>query len=285
MSQKITPFLWFDHHTEEAIKLYTSLFPNSSITSTQRLPDEKHLTASFKLGSDHFMAIDGGPLFKFSPAISLFVSVDSADLDSVWKNLLDSGTALMPLQQYPFSEKYGWVCDRYGVNWQIFSSPRRRIATALMFTDGRGDEAITFYTTLFPESRIEYINRHVPPAVNGGTVKHAAVHLSGLELRVMDIESLPPPEHAFSFNESISFLIDCKNQEEVDFYWGKLSAVPSAEQCGWLKDKFGISWQVVPSIVKQLMSDPDTAKSSRVMEALRGMKKIDIEGLQRAYNG
>ena len=87
----------------------------------------------------------------------------------------------------------------------------------------------------------------------------------------------------FKFNESISFLIYCDTQEEIDYYWEKLSAVPEAEQCGWLKDKFGLSWQVVPTIMDQMMQDPDAARVKRVITAFMKMKKFDLAALQRAY--
>ncbi|MBC7853028.1 MAG: VOC family protein, partial [Pirellulaceae bacterium] len=90
---------------------------------------------------------------------------------------------------------------------------------------------------------------------------------------------------SFKFNEAVSFQSECETQEEVDYYWEKLSAVPESEMCGWVKDKFGLSWQVVPKILPELLTDPDTAKSQRAMQAMLQMKKLDIAGLQRAFAG
>ena len=92
-------------------------------------------------------------------------------------------------------------------------------------------------------------------------------------------------DHKFSFNEAISFIITCDTQEEIDTYWEKLSAVPEAEQCGWLKDKFGVSWQIVPAVLEDLMSQGNQEQIARVTEAFLAMKKFDIESLQRAYTG
>lgn len=90
--------------------------------------------------------------------------------------------------------------------------------------------------------------------------------------------------HSFTFNEAISFIVNCEDQEEVDQYWKKPSAVPESEQCGWLKDKYGVSWQIIPKALIVLISDPDAGKSGRVMNAMLQMKKIDIKGLEQAYN-
>jgi predicted 3-demethylubiquinone-9 3-methyltransferase (glyoxalase superfamily) len=92
-------------------------------------------------------------------------------------------------------------------------------------------------------------------------------------------------EHKFSFNEAISFMVDCNTQKEIDYYWGKLSSVPQAEQCGWLKDKYGVSWQIIPTVLGEMLQDKDPKKSEKVMQALLSMKKIDIIKLKQAYKG
>jgi len=92
-------------------------------------------------------------------------------------------------------------------------------------------------------------------------------------------------EHTFGFNEAISFIVDCNTQEEIDYYWVKLSAVPEAEQCGWLKDKYGLSWQIVPTAMDEMMRDKDEKKLARVTEAFLNMKKFDLEELKKAYEG
>jgi predicted 3-demethylubiquinone-9 3-methyltransferase (glyoxalase superfamily) len=294
--QKITPFLWFDRQAEEAANFYTSLFDNSKIVSIDRYPDEapaevmkgmegKVLTEIFELAGFRFMALDGGPAFKFTPAVSFFVNGDSAEeIDRLWARLSEGGSALMPLQQYPFSEKFGWIQDKYGLSWQLNVGARpQKITPFLMFVGeqhGKAEEAMNFYTSLFRNSGIESIARY-GEGEDGqpGAVKHAVFRLNGQEFMAMESNL----EHAFTFTEAISFYVDCESQDEVDYFWNRLSAVPEAEQCGWLKDKYGVSWQIVPTVLGQLMNDPDPEKSQRVMQAMLQMKKIDIAGLQEAY--
>jgi predicted 3-demethylubiquinone-9 3-methyltransferase (glyoxalase superfamily) len=146
-----------------------------------------------------------------------------------------------------------------------------------MFTQqyaGKAEQAIQFYTSVFKDSSVVGIMRYTAedPDVEG-TVKHAQFTLGKQVFMAMD-SSMP---HQFTFNEATSLVVECETQDEIDYYWDKLSAVPEAEQCGWLKDQFGISWQIVPQILKQLMSDP--AKSERVINAFMKMKKFDIAKL------
>ncbi len=295
---KITPFLWFDTQTEAAIQRYASSFSDSALLSIRRYPDGpldgpmrgmegKVLTAVFDLAGQRFMALDGGPTFKFNPAISLFVSAATeAEVDRLWSTLSEGGSILMPLQSYPFSPRFGWVMDQYGLSWQVnLASRAQKIAPALMFVGeqhGKAEAAMNFYTALFAHSQVEHVERYGSGDTGEpGTVKQAIFQLDGRDFMVMDSSY----EHAFSFNEAISFYVECGSQEEVDHFWGELSAHPQSEQCGWLKDRFGISWQIVPSIVPELMNDPDPVKSKRVMDALLQMKKLDIAGLERAYAG
>jgi predicted 3-demethylubiquinone-9 3-methyltransferase (glyoxalase superfamily) len=111
-----------------------------------------------------------------------------------------------------------------------------------------------------------------------GKVINAIFELEGQQFMALDGGPI------FEFNGSISFLVDCDTQEEVDYYWDKLSAVPEAEQCGWLRDKFGVSWQIIPKLLGELLSDPDPQKSKRVLDAMLVMKKIDCASLQQAYD-
>jgi predicted 3-demethylubiquinone-9 3-methyltransferase (glyoxalase superfamily) len=139
---------------------------------------------------------------------------------------------------------------------------------------------MNFYTSLFSDSGIESIARY--GADEGGAegkVQQAVFRLNGQEFRAMESNL----EHDFTFTEAISFYVECETQDEVDYFWNRLSAVPEAEQCGWLKDKYGVSWQIVPTALGQLMNDPDPEKSQRVMQAMLQMKKIDVKGLQQAY--
>jgi len=192
----------------------------------------------------------------------------------------------MPLDSYPFSDKYGWISDKFGLSWQVMyvgeQPVMQKISPALMFTGaqcGRAEEAIRFYASVFPGSEAGGILRYKADEDPNkeGTIKQAAVKLDGLSFAVMD--SAYP--HAFTFNEAVSFVVYCDTQEEIDYYWAKLSFVPEAEQCGWLKDKFGVSWQIVPSVMKDFMAEGDPGKMKRVTEAFLKMKKFDIAELQR----
>lgn len=298
MSNKITPFLWFDTHAEEAMTLYTSIFENSRIVTIKRYPDSPQvgpmagmegrvLTGEFELAGQRFFALDGGPVFKFTPAISFFVNCETeAEIDAIWGRLSDGGSVLMPLQAYPFSQKFGWLEDKYGLSWQLSIGTRaQKITPFLMFVgeqNGSAEAAMNFYTTLFSDAAVQTVE-HYGASENGaaGSVKRALFQLYGREFMALD----GGLEHDFGFAGAISFYVDCESQEEVDYLWDALSAVPQAEQCGWLMDKYGISWQIVPRVLSELMSDPDPEKAGRTMQAMLQMKKIDIAALQRAYEG
>ena len=146
--------------------------------------------------------------------------------------------------------------------------------TPFLWFDGRAEEAINFYLSVFKDSKIVTANRH-----EDGSLFVGSFEIEGQKFLALN----GGPE--FKFNEAISFLIDCKTQEEVDYFWEKLSVGGEKSQCGWLKDKFGVSWQVVPDALSELMGAADPVKSQRVMDALMQMTKIDIAGLQRAYDG
>ncbi len=160
----------------------------------------------------------------------------------------------------------------------------QKITPSLWF-DNNCEEAMSYYAAVFPNSKIVSIQYYPENVKNehlknmSGKVLNGIFELDGMRFICLDGGPI------FKFNESISFTIDCKDQEEVDYFWEKLSAVPESEQCGWVKDKFGVSWQIVPRRLGELMSGPDKEKSGRAMEALMKMKKIDIAALEAAYKG
>ena len=294
--QKIVPSLWFDKEAEEAAKFYTSLFDNSQIRDSvhyseagqdvHRQKPGEVMTVDYALDGFEFTALNAGPIFKFNPSISFFASLPEKKIDALWEELAHDGSVLMELQAYPFSKKYGWVADRYGLSWQLSAAgdvPMSSIIPSLMFVGdraGQAEAAIDFYTSVFSNSEIGDISRY--PAGQEpdkeGTVTFGLFVLAGQSFAAMDSAQ----EHAFSFNEAISFIVNCEDQAEIDYFWEKLSAVPESEQCGWVKDKFGVSWQIVPTALSELMADSDRAKSDRVMKALLEMKKLDIAELQAA---
>lgn len=299
--QKITPHLWFDQEAKEAAEFYTSVFPNSRITNTTTLhdtPSGDTDIVSFELAGQSFMAISAGPLFKFNPSVSFIVNFDPSrdqhareNIDILWDNLSQGGEVLMPLQQYPFSERYGWIQDRYGLSWQlILSNPegeeRPVIVPSLMFVGdvaGRAEEAINFYLSVFKGSRMGFIQRYGAGQEpdKEGTVMFADFALFDQWFAAMDSAQ----KHEFAFNEAISFIVKCDTQAEIDYYWNRLSAVPEAEQCGWLKDRFGLSWQVTPTAMDEMMRSGTDEQIARVTQAFLKMKKFDLAVLKRAFEG
>lgn len=299
--QKIVPHLWFDREAKEAAKFYCSVFPDSKITSITTLyntPSGNTDIVLFEFWGYKFQAISAGPLFQFNPSISFMVNFDPSQdkearqrIDEVWVNLMEGGKALMPLGEYPFSERYGWVQDRYGLSWQlIYTNPegeeRPLIIPSLLFVGdiyGKAEEASDFYLSVFKNTKRGTIARY-PSGMEPdqeSMVMFTDFKLEGQWFSAMDSAR----EHGFNFNEAISFMVFCKDQEEIDYYWNKLSAVPEAEQCGWLKDKYGLSWQIVPAVMDKMMQDQDPEKIDRVTQAFLKMKKFDVATLQRAYDG
>lgn len=290
--QKITPFLWFDTQAEEAAHFYTSLFSNSRVKTTVDYDNtgptlsETVTVVEFQLAGLDVMAMNAGPEFTFTPAISFFVGCDSADeVDALFQKLSEGGEILMPLQAYPFSEKFTWVNDRFGLSWQLnLASDVQKITPFLMFVGeqhGKAEEAMRFYTSLFPNSAIEALQRF--GAGSGdmeGMVMHGRFTLHRQPFMALD----GGLQHDFTFTEAISLYVDCQTQDEVDELWEKLTADGGEEQpCGWVKDRFGVSWQIVPTILNELMQDEDSEKARRVTEAMLKMTRIKIDELMRAY--
>lgn len=297
--QNIVPHLWFDKEAKEAAEFYASIFPDSKISNTTTLHDTPSGDAdlvSFDLWGQKFMAISAGPYFKFNPSVSFIVNFDpsrekdaSERLNDAWNKLSEGGTVLMPLDKYPFSEKYGWIQDKYGLSWQlILTNPegeeRPTIMPSLLFVGdqcGKAEEAIDFYLSIFKNSAQGLIARY-PQGMEPdkeGTIMFSDFMLENKWFVAMDSAH----EHNFRFNEAVSFMAYCDTQEEIDDYWDKLSAVPEAEQCGWLKDKYGVSWQIVPKAMDEMMSSSTPEQIARVNKAILKMKKLDFAELQKAY--
>ena len=284
--QKIQTFLWFDGQAEEAANLYTSSIKNSKILSKMPGPGGKPMGFTVQLDGREFILFNGGPMYHPTSAISFTIYCDSVDeIDGLWKNLSDGGKAMMPLDKYPWSEKYGWIEDKFGVSWQLsLSKEPRPVTPSFLFSgaqQGRAEEAIKFYTSQFSNSSLAMIARYEPGERGPeGQIKFSSFSLDGQFFNAMD--SGMPMDNPFT--EGISMFVNVETQDEVDKLWGNLSDGGSTSRCGWLKDKFGVSWQIVPTALGRLMGDPDRAKAGRVMQAMMGMTKLDIAGLQKAYD-
>jgi predicted 3-demethylubiquinone-9 3-methyltransferase (glyoxalase superfamily) len=299
--QKIIPHLWFDTQAKEAAKFYTSVFPNSKISSTQVLhntPSGDCDLVSFDLAGFSFMAISAGPFFKPNPSISFFVNFDPSrdpqareHLDQLWAQLSEGGTALMGLDTYPFSEHYGWIQDKYGVSWQLMltnpaGEERPFIIPSLMYTGpvaGKAEEATDYYISVFKNAKRGTIARY-PEGMEpdkAGTIMFTDFMLENQWFAAMDSAHA----HKFGFSEGISLLVACDTQEEIDYYWEKLSRVPEAEQCGWLKDAYGVSWQITSAEMETMMATGTPEQVDRVTQAFLPMKKFDIAKLKEAFEG
>jgi predicted 3-demethylubiquinone-9 3-methyltransferase (glyoxalase superfamily) len=152
--------------------------------------------------------------------------------------------------------------------------------TPFLWFDKNAEDAAKFYTSIFKSSKIAKIARYGDAGPGPkGSVMTVEFELNGEQFIALN----GGPE--FKFTEAISFVVNCESQEEIDYFWQKLTAGGKEVQCGWLKDKFGLSWQIVPTAISKMLTDPDPAKSQRVMKAMLEMIKIDLPTLQRAYDG
>ena len=283
---KITPFLWFDNNAEAAIELYSLVFPGAEIISEKRMGDEAHpsFLAKIRLINQEFMLLNAGPTFKPTPSVSFVVQTESVEeIRRIWEGLSADGQVLMDLAPYPFADLFGWTNDRFGVSWQLMRSEGpTAITPALMYSGqnyGKADQAIELYTSTFPDSGIENVMRQPAGTPAEGKVAMAAFHLAGSPFFAMENDA----PHPFTFTEGTSFFVECQDQAEVDRYWDQLIAnggEPS--QCGWLKDPFGVSWQIIPEALLRLQDETSTEANARVFAAMLTMSKIDIAALEAA---
>lgn len=304
----IAPCLWFNNEAEQAAKVYTRLLPNSRIKGTSRYPERidnpankpqgSIMTVEAELAGRPFTLLNGGPNVEPNPSLSFILNFDPSmdpkareNLDAAWAALSLEGDVLMPLDSYPFSERYGWIQDRFGISWQlILTDPegdeRPFIVPALLFTGnvaGRAEEAMSFYTNVFDDANEGLVARY-PPGMEPeqeGTIMFADFTLEEQWFACMDSAQ----EHDFAFNEGISLQILCEDQATIDRYWDALIAdAGKAGPCGWLKDPFGVSWQILPTHLIDMISD-DNPGSKRAFQAMLEMNKLDLPTLETAYEG
>ncbi|MHC1733642.1 MAG: VOC family protein [Bacteroidales bacterium] len=277
MSNKVYPSIWCNHNASEMAEYYTGIFPETKIT------DLNAVVVMLEMSGQKIMLLNGGDMFRPNPSISLmYLTTSQSEVDSLYSKLIENGKALMTLGEYPFSPKYGWVEDRYGVSWQLYTGQAehitQKVVPTLMFVgrnNGKAEEAVGFYTSLFPDSRPRGMLRYSgAEGEKSGNIQHGEFILNDYLLMIMD-SSYP---HPFGFTEGVSLVVLCDAQEEIDRYWFGLIADGGEESmCGWLKDRYGVSWQIVPSMLDRLM-----AQSPRVTEELMKMRKLDISRLRAA---
>lgn len=281
---KLQTFVWYVDQAEDATKLYLSAFKDSKMLSTMPGPG-KPMGVTIDIAGTEIITFNGGQHQPLTPAISFFVTLGSeAEVDHAWKVLTDGGVALMPLDKYPFSEKFGWVQDKFGQTWQLFLSQGSTMSVSpfLLFVGpqhARAKEALEHYTSIFNGSTIDNITYFGTGEMGQeGTVKHGACTIMGTKLMVMDSNA----PHAFNFNEAQSLFVNCTTQDEVDYYWSKLGDGGTYSRCGWLADKFGVWWQIIPAALGKALSNPDPAKAGRAMQAMMKMDKIIIAHIDAA---
>ncbi len=278
MNSYIYPCLWFYNKAKAAAEFYVSVFPNSKIHQ------DTGLVCSFEVMGTKLIGLNGGPKYKVNKAVSYFVYCgNGVNIDELYAQLKEGGEVLFPLDKYDWSPRYAWVQDKFGVNWQLDIEPinhQQKIVPCLLFSKsdvGRVREALGHYLSRFPNSRalMEY---PFPPQAGKkeGALLFAQVKLGDFILNLMSGR----PDQGDAFSPGNSLVIECQNQAEIDLYWEALGKEGRYDMCGWLVDKFGHSWQVVPAVLPQLMADP--VKGPRVVQAFLKMQKFDIAALEKA---
>lgn len=286
MYRKIFPCLWYNGDAQQSADFYCKVF-NGKITVNSPV------VINIELFGQRLMLLNGGPQFEKNASISFMVLCDTAEeVEKYWQPLADGGIVLMELGEYPWSKKYGWVRDKFGVTWQVYLGMQgeQKIIPTLMFiheNNGKAMEAMQLYTKIFPDSKIGNVLKY-GEGVGGETheipenVQHAQFDLSGYTFFCMDNSY----DHKFDFNEAISIVVMTDDQAETDHLWTSLTENGGTEsRCGWLKDKFGVSWQIVPKRLLELMNDSTRPeKAHKVVQTMLQMKKIVICDLENAYN-
>ena len=276
MENKIYPCFWMNGTAPAAARFYQQVFTDTQIV------DENPMVVVIHSAGQQFMFLDAGPKFKINASISIYVHfTDEEELTASWDKLMEEGVAHVALGSYDWSPKFGWVEDKYGINWQMgLGKPEdveMKFSPFFTFTGqtfGRAEEAVGYYTSIFPDSGVRGIlkQRHVPEAEKE-TVLHAQFTLCNQVFMAIDSAF----QHPFQFDEGVSLVINCADQKEIDFFWENLTLGGEESMCGWLKDKFGVRWQVVPFNIGQLMHE----KGNKAMEALLSMRKIDMDLLMQ----
>ncbi|MDW5287660.1 VOC family protein [Formosa sp. PL04] len=277
MQNEIVPCLWFNQEAQSAATYYCSIFNDSEILS------ENEMVVNFKINGKLFMGLNGGPAFTINESTSFFVYCGSdTEIERLHKALSCDGSVLMPLGEYPWCKKFAWVKDKFGVSWQLDVDPinsNQTIVPALLFTEEKFDklkEASVFYQSVFPNSMslLDMPYGKGAPEVPEDTVLFTQFKLNTNIFNLMSSNI----KHEFDFNEGVSFVVYCETQNEIDTLWEQFTTNGGQEsQCGWLKDKYGVSWQIVPTVLEQLLSDPERAP--KIVEAFLKMTKFDIQTL------
>lgn len=287
MNNNIFPCLWFNGDGKEAADFYCETFGGKITADTP-------VVLNIELFGQKLMFLNAGPQFEKNASISFTILCETEnELHNYWKQLSQNGTVIKDLGEYSGSKLYGSILDQFGVTWQLYLSEiqnDQKIIPTLTFAhqnNGKAKAAIEFYTSIFPHSKIGRILKYGDKVGNdhseiSGNVQHADFKIDDYSLFVLDRSDDQP----FDFNEGISIVVMTDDQIQTDHLWDSLLINGGrASMCGWLKDQFGISWQIVPKRLLELMNDFDQpAKAQKVVEAMMSMQKIEIETLETAYH-
>ena len=282
MDQVITPAMWCDGTADEAAQFYTDVFRDASIA--EQAPG---IVTTVSIHGFRLSLINGGNQYAPNPSISCILNFDpllfggeeqARDyLDELYERL-STGGVLMELGEYPFSPRYAWVRDRFGMTWQLMltdpdGDPRPFVIPSFMFggtNHAHAEEATNAWIALFDNARRGALYRYEEGRpLDAGTVMFTDFTLRGTWMAATDSGTF----HDFTFTPGVSMIVSCRDQEEIDRYWAGLSAVPEAERCGWCVDRWGVSWQVVPYNIAELMADAATR------DKILHMGKIDLTKL------
>ncbi|WP_437918297.1 VOC family protein [Sphingobacterium sp. LRF_L2] len=274
MKSKIYPAIWCNNNASDIFNFYTETFYGSQII------ESNPIVVSAEILQVPFIGINGGPIFRPNNAISFMIICETEEeIKKLWQTFEPQAEILMSLQSYPWSPHYGWLCDLHGVSWQFYLGKledvnNQQLVPTLMFCgpqQGRCQEAIHFYAQTFKHFKSQ---GHIPypDGEKKRQIMHAQFIVEGFTLMAMD----SGVDQSFSFNEGVSFVISCDDQDEIDYYWDLFTAKGEESRCGWCKDQFGVSWQIVPKNLSSILQRyPDANK------ALMQMAKIEIENLKK----
>jgi len=280
MKKSITPCLWFNNQAKEAATLYCAAFKQTKISM------QSPIVTEIDAAGQKFILLDGGPMYTPNASISFYYICETAEeLDVAWNILSKEGSILMPLDTYPWSTRYGWITDKFGISWQLavgkISDVGQKITPCFLFTGklyGKADEAIELYASIFENTAVDGILRYTADELpdTAGKVKHAQISLGGQKLMLMESAAAD----TVPFTEGVSLTVYCDTQEEIDYFWEKFTESGEESMCGWLKDRFGVSWQIVPTMLGQVMSDP--SKAGKAAKAFMSMRKLNIAQIVQA---
>lgn len=276
----ITTWLWFKDEAEDAVDYYMSIFQSGQIMEKYYIPNDQNVSSvviNFKIGDLNLGAFNGNLDYaKMSPALSLKVTCETEDeLNKLWVELSGNTRVIVPLQKRSFTKLYGWCIDKYGVSWQLnLNNKPQKITPHLMFANGnymRSYEAVEFYANIFGDAIVSKLD--VRP---DNKVKWCEIKINDFTMTLSDSAK----DNDYTFSDAISIEYDCKDQAEIDRIWDSLIADGGEEvACFWLRDKFGLSWQIIPEDFYDLINGPN---SDKVLAVVQTMTKPIIADLLKA---